>query len=954
MAEKTFHSITLPGRGESITARVPLTAAEFSPSVDYEVKDYCTYRGKLYRCTTAHAAGLGWKAAHFTPTDVDAEFDRKLDIPVSQAGEPENPREGDLWIDSDENSPIYNVDTSPTLGSTNAVQSGGTKVALNSLDSRKMEHGVITGDFSSSVDYRVGDLVFHTVTDNGITRRTLYRCITDHDSTAWNSAHFTATTLEVELQKIRDSEADTDMIGDLFGAKSTYAVGDYCIYNDNLYKCIQAVNNTGIVTPAFDPDDWEQVKLANEVNNLINSVTEPSYNLWNKESVYTFTKYLIIEDMNLPVGTYTVSALCTSDDPNYNVCRILFRNDTTVLGYLYIKRNNREGYTITLESNCNNVILYASQTANDSTGHIATWKDIQIVAGTLNKPYTSNITAIDIIARGEALNVKNFGAIGDGVTNDTEAFKAMFAQDSFEYYIPAGNYIVEPFICGTNKTNGKLITHNIKIHGDGPSLTRLTLKDESIPSEGPLSTDGCMMFLFDGPTNKIVSIEIADLFIDMNRRNNNYDSTFTPEEFDPWYLQHCHAICIRSKKFASINAKVTNVEFYDLIADGVLFNSNSSDNSFDDIIVDKVVSKGRNAKRSDVCITGDFNSAIISNCSLDDFEIEVNYFSENNLHYFVMNNCNIKHKIDLTSKWNPSLSSATLKNSSKYIINNCNIFGKINFSSLHAIFSACHISASESIYTQNSDVQFINCEIDDNMTLTDDWNSPGLIYNIEVEKGTKLKFFGCDISCNHYRNFVCLNNELNDNNVNINDLIIENNNFKINLISDSTYGGNCFRIGNMNIYAIGNKINLTGQSNASFILIGYQYKSSKAIVIKNNILLNGCVLLKTMQNMIQDGKIITVKAKGNVIYNKSYINTYRWIFDEIRPSRNGIGTAYEIQEIDDYELDNIPSTGMWIVGQKIYNTNPSNNIIGWICTKSGYAVPNTTPSAEFTPISFNI
>ena len=298
--------------------------------------------------------------------------------------------------------------------------------------------------------------------------------------------------------------------------------------------------------------------------------------------------------------------------------------------------------------------------------------------------------------------------------------------------------------------------------------------------------------------------------------------------------------------------------------------------------------------------------------------------------------------------------TATLKNSSKYIINNCNIFGKINFSSLHAIFSACHISASESIYTQNSDVQFINCEIDDNMTLTDDWDSPGLIYNIEVEKGTKLKFFGCDISCNHYRNFVCLNNELNDNNININDLIIENNNFKINLISDSTYGGNCFRIGNMNIYAIGNKINLTGQSNVSFIFIGYQYKSSKAIVIKNNILLNGCVLLKTMQNMIQDGKIITVKAKGNVIYNKSYINTYRWIFDEIRPSRNGIGTAYEIQEIDDYELDNIPSTGMWIVGQKIYNTNPSNNIIGWICTKSGYAVPNTTPSAEFTPISFNI
>ena len=269
MAEKTFHSITLPGQD---TARVPLTAAEFSTSVAYKVKDYCTYQGKLYRCTTAHAAGA-WNAAHFTVTDVDAEFDRKLDIPASQATAPANPRVGDLWIDNDENSPIYNVDASPTLNSTNAVQSGGTKVALNSLDSRKMEHGVITGDFSASVDYRVGDLVFYATTANGIITRTLYRCITDHNSVAWNAAHFTATTLEVELQRVRDNEADTDMIGDLFGTKTTYAVGDYCIYNDNLYRCVQAVDNTGVATPAFDPDDWTQVALANDVSDLITATT---------------------------------------------------------------------------------------------------------------------------------------------------------------------------------------------------------------------------------------------------------------------------------------------------------------------------------------------------------------------------------------------------------------------------------------------------------------------------------------------------------------------------------------------------------------------------------------------------------------------------------------------------------------------------------------------------------
>ena len=264
MAEKTFHSLTLPGQE---TARVPLTAVEFNTSTAYKVKDYCTYQGKLYRCTVAHAAGA-WNASHFVETNMGAELDRKLDIPPSQASAPANPRVGDLWIDNDENSPIYNVDAAPTLGSTNAVQSGGTKTALNAVDSRKVEHGCITGDFSASVDYRVGDLVFYATTANGITTRTLYRCTTAHNAAAWNATHFTATTLEVELQRVRDNEADTDMIGDLFGAKTTYAVGDYCIYNDNLYRCIQAVDNSGVATPAFDPDDWTQVALANDVSNL--------------------------------------------------------------------------------------------------------------------------------------------------------------------------------------------------------------------------------------------------------------------------------------------------------------------------------------------------------------------------------------------------------------------------------------------------------------------------------------------------------------------------------------------------------------------------------------------------------------------------------------------------------------------------------------------------------------
>ena len=280
MADTTFHSIKLPGMDDA--ARVPSVAEEFTTGTTYEIRDYCTYQGKLYKCKTKHEAGV-WNANNFEEIRIDTEISGKLNIPLSQPGIPLNPKEGDLWIDSDENSPIYNVDPQPISGSTNAVQSGGTKTALNALDERKMEHGIITGDFSESVDYRVGDLVFHVPTSgNEITSRLLYRCIVDHDSTSWNDAHFTKTTLEIELQRIRDNEAETDMIGDLFGSKSSYAIGDYCVYNTNLYRCIRPVDNTNTNAPSFNEADWTQIKLSNEVASSMNILTRANSILTNE------------------------------------------------------------------------------------------------------------------------------------------------------------------------------------------------------------------------------------------------------------------------------------------------------------------------------------------------------------------------------------------------------------------------------------------------------------------------------------------------------------------------------------------------------------------------------------------------------------------------------------------------------------------------------------------------
>lgn len=253
MTDKTFHSITLPGTDP---ARIPDFAQEFNTGTAYKVKDFCTYNGVLYVCKTAHAAGA-WNASHFTATNLDTEFDKKLDIPVSQASAPANPRVGDLWIDDDENSPIYNVDTQPTAGSTNAVQSGGTKTYVDSVDARKANRSLFSGDYSTSATYEVNQLVMEG--------QQLYRCITRIATPeAWTAAHWQATNLNTEFDRLRSSEADTDMIAENYGDSSSYAVGDYVVHNSDLFRCVQAVSDTG----SWDPDDWIQVALANDIRDL--------------------------------------------------------------------------------------------------------------------------------------------------------------------------------------------------------------------------------------------------------------------------------------------------------------------------------------------------------------------------------------------------------------------------------------------------------------------------------------------------------------------------------------------------------------------------------------------------------------------------------------------------------------------------------------------------------------
>lgn len=75
---------------------------------------------------------------------------------------------------------------------------------------------------------------------------------------------------------------------DLYNENSTYAIGDFCIYNDALYRC------TGATTGVFDPTKWTLTTIA--------EAFEPKHR-WEVYDTITAdgTKSIIQESFSVPV-----------------------------------------------------------------------------------------------------------------------------------------------------------------------------------------------------------------------------------------------------------------------------------------------------------------------------------------------------------------------------------------------------------------------------------------------------------------------------------------------------------------------------------------------------------------------------------------------------------------------------------------------------------------------------
>ncbi len=109
-------------------------------------------------------------------------------------------------------------------------------------------------EFSKLNTYNVGDYCIY----QGV----LYKCTTAITTAGeWDATKWKATSIDKELKEISSYTENKDVISDKYDSSKTYSVGDYCIYNDTLYKCKTAVTSA----EEFDSSKWEATNCGKEL-----------------------------------------------------------------------------------------------------------------------------------------------------------------------------------------------------------------------------------------------------------------------------------------------------------------------------------------------------------------------------------------------------------------------------------------------------------------------------------------------------------------------------------------------------------------------------------------------------------------------------------------------------------------------------------------------------------------
>lgn len=159
--------------------------------------------------------------------------------------------------------------------------------------------------------------------------------------------------------------------------------------NETVYPMVSATDGAtfetysgGFASPSLD---WSQE---------IESISDPSVTIIGKNLVNVAEEEINVYklyDLDLPAGTYTFSAIVTSNDTDASDCLAVFKpaDDSNI--YVRFSRDIRQSMTFTSELPIVRMDLYAGTNYASSDGDVAVWKDVQLEFGNKATEYVPHV-----------------------------------------------------------------------------------------------------------------------------------------------------------------------------------------------------------------------------------------------------------------------------------------------------------------------------------------------------------------------------------------------------------------------------------------------------------------------------------------------------------------------------------------------------------------------------------
>lgn len=181
-----------------------------------------------------------------------------------------------------------------------------------------------------------------------------------------------------------------DMITDAYSSSSTYAVGDYCIYENTLYKCTTAISTA----EAWNSGHWRAVTVADEINARVKKAGDRmSGDLTMDNSVIKIAK-------GQTKGIYNTDGLPILRDHNNTNVTIDASMGDLFLGYENTQAINMLNGKVKIDSNG-----YISGQAQQTTATVSS--------------YFSTVGANKVIKFGNVVHVVFSGYVNTAIPNNT-------------------------------------------------------------------------------------------------------------------------------------------------------------------------------------------------------------------------------------------------------------------------------------------------------------------------------------------------------------------------------------------------------------------------------------------------------------------------------------------------------------------------------------------------------